>query len=275
VTRIALATCASLPLGDPDDAGLPQALGDATWAVWDDPSVDWTAFDRVVLRSTWDYAPRRDAFVTWADAVGPSRLVNPPEVVRWNTDKRYLTDLPQVVPTTFVAPGEQAQLPATEFVVKPTVSAGSRDTARFAPGDAARATALIAGIHAGGRTAMVQPYVRSVDERGETALIFFAGRYSHAIRKGPILRRGENPTTDLFAAEQIAPAEPTAAERALADLTLAAVRERFAAAPAYARVDLVQDGDGSVALLELELVEPSLFFSHAPGAMTRFAAAVL
>src|SRR4051794_40396549 len=85
---IALATCAQFAALEADDVLLARALGDATPAVWDDPAVDWAAFDLVVIRSTWDYTGRRDQFVEWAQRVG-DRLVNPPEVVRWNTDKRY------------------------------------------------------------------------------------------------------------------------------------------------------------------------------------------
>jgi glutathione synthase/RimK-type ligase-like ATP-grasp enzyme len=284
--RVALATCSYFPDGDADDAGLPAAFGGATFAVWDDPAVDWDAFDLVVVRSTWDYQGRRDAFLAWARRVGP-RLVNAPEVLAWNTDKRYLHELLDaglpVVPTALVAPGEAFTAPAGEYVVKPTVSAGSRDTARYggdsgvAPEqDARRAATLVEAIHASGRTAMVQPYVASVDERGETATLFFGGTFSHAIHKGPLLRRGEDPTTDVFAAETIEPRAATDAERAVAQRVVDWTTERFGGTPpAYARVDLVEAADGRPVLLELELTEPSLFFAHAPDGPSRFADAVL
>jgi glutathione synthase/RimK-type ligase-like ATP-grasp enzyme len=282
-TRVALATCAALPDGDADDAELPAAFGGASFAVWDDPAVDWEAFDLVVVRSTWDYQDRRDRFLDWARRVGP-RLVNPPAVLAWNTDKRYLRELVgaglPVVPTALVAPGEAFTAPAGEHVVKPTVSAGSRDTARFGGGDehprdaAGRAAALVASIHASGRTALVQPYVPSVDARGETALLFFGGAFSHAIHKGPLLRRGADPTPDLFAAEEIQARVASAAERAVAQRVVDWAAGRFGAVPAYARVDLVQDEGGAPLLLELELCEPSLFFAHAPGGAARFAGAV-
>ncbi|HYF28257.1 MAG TPA: hypothetical protein VD931_21120 [Baekduia sp.] len=267
--RVALATCAPLPEGDADDAGLPEALG-AEFRVWDDPGVDWDAYNLVVVRSTWDYQRQRDAFLAWAQRVG-DRLVNPPDVLRWNTDKRYLAQLPRTVPTAFLEPG--APLPAldAEVVLKPTVSAGSRDTARFRPGEEERAAALLAAIHASGRTAMVQPYVASVDERGETALLFFGGSFSHAIRKGPLLRPGADPTADLYAAEDITARDPAPAERELAEEVLAALPWRDLA---YARVDVVEDEGGRPLLLELELTEPSLFFAHAPAAVQRFAHAV-
>lgn len=269
MSRIAFATCAALPHGDPDDAALAQALPEAEWAIWDDPAVDWVAFDLVVIRSTWDYVERRDAFLAWARSV--PRLVNPAAVLAWNTDKRYLADLPGAVATTFLAPGDAFSAPEGEYVVKPTVSAGSRDTARFGPGEDARAAALVATIHADGRTAMVQPYLGAVDAHGETALLFFDGRFSHAIRKGPILKPGADPHGDLFAAEDIAAREPAAAELALAERVLDAVREDFGADLAYARVDVVPAAGGPE-LLELELTEPSLFFAQGGGAAERFAA---
>jgi glutathione synthase/RimK-type ligase-like ATP-grasp enzyme len=281
--RVALATFAAMPDGDADDAALPAALGgDVSFAVWDDPAVDWDAFDLVVPRSTWDYQDRRDAFLAWAGRLGP-KLVNPVEVIAWNTDKRYLRELAAaglpVVETALIAPGAPFAAPAgaDEYVVKPTVSAGSRHTARFtaAPEDAARAADLVADIHATGRTAMVQPYVASVDTRGETALLFFDGAFSHAVHKGPLLRRGEGPTSEFFAPEIIRPRAATEAERAVAERLLAWAAERFGGPLAYARVDLVEDDAGAPVLLELELTEPSLFFAHSDDGPSRFADAVL
>jgi glutathione synthase/RimK-type ligase-like ATP-grasp enzyme len=285
--RVALATCAAFPDGDGDDAGLPEAIGgDVTFAIWDDPEVDWAAFDLVVVRSTWDYQERREAFLTWTRTVG-ERLVNPPGVLAWNTDKRYLHELAEaglpVVSTTFVAPGEAFTVSANggEYVVKPTVSAGSRDTARFGGAgtdvadETARAEALVAAIHASRRTVMVQPYVASVDERGETALLFFDGAFSHAIHKGALLARDEEPTIDVFAAEHIRPAEATAAERAVGQRTVDWATARLGVdALTYARVDVVEDADGAPILLELELTEPSLFFAGDGDRLSRFAAAI-
>jgi glutathione synthase/RimK-type ligase-like ATP-grasp enzyme len=271
---IALATCSHFPTGDGDDALLAAALPEACWAIWDDPDVDWDAFDLVVIRSTWDYQERRDEYLAWVRSV--PKILNPPEVIEWNTDKRYLGELPRAVPTEFLAPGDSFAAPDGEYVVKPSVSAGSRHTARFGPGDEARAAALVAEIHAGGRTAMVQPYVSAVDELGETALLYFDGAYSHAVRKGPILRPGAAPTSDVFAAEEIDPREPPADERALADEVVAFVGERFGDL-AYTRVDIVRGDDGAGGtplLLELELTEPSLFFLQGDGAAGRFAAAI-
>lgn len=272
--RVALATAAAFPHLDGDGPLLLDALAgagvDAEAAVWDDAGVAWSSYDLVVIRSCWDYAPRRDAFVAWAATVAAgTRLVNPAPVVRWNTDKRYLRELAAaglpVVPTTWLEPGDPVRLPAEgEYVVKPAVSGGARDTTRYAGGRGAAvaATAHVARLLAAGRTVMVQPYLTAVDTSGETALVFVAGSYSHAIRKAPLLAIGVQPTEAVFAEEHITRRTPSAAERNVAEAALAAVP----GGPAqllYARVDLVPDADGAPVLLELELTEPSLFLGHA------------
>ena len=246
---------------------------------WDDPTVDWTSFDLAVVRSVWDYAPRRDEFLAWADRVGAlTRLDNPPAVLRWNTDKRYLDDLARsgvpVTPTKFIAPGEPIVLPdAGEFVVKPTVSAGSLDTDRYSPDDHVAAAAHVARLQADGRTAMVQPYQSAVDEHGETGLVFMAGEFSHAFRKGPILVPGVEMVEGLYAEEDISPRVPSADELDVARKTLAATPA--AVTLLYARVDLVPGGDGLPLVLELELAEPSLFLDTDPDAADRFAGALI
>lgn len=295
---VALATCAALPDLDPDDrlllAPLRQEGLDVTVAAWDDPAVDWAAFDLVVLRNTWDYPQRRDEFVAWANSV--PTLANPADVVTWNTDKRYLRELDAagvpVVPTTWVAPGESWRPPSDgEWVVKPAVSAGSMDTGRYAlPSQRDQAAAHVSRLQAAGRLVMVQPYIGSVDSYGETALLYLGGEYSHAIRKGPMLPRStamaspEDAAAVLFVEEEITAREPTAAERALADQALRAL-PFDAASLLYARVDLLDSGarssgsDSPAApgagpiVIEVELTEPSLFVGTAPGAPERFAAA--
>jgi glutathione synthase/RimK-type ligase-like ATP-grasp enzyme len=273
-------------LGTDDDEAflLPalRALGvEPAVVVWDDPHVDWAGFVVAVIRSTWDYTMRREEFLAWVTRTDElTRLRNRPEVVHWNSDKVYLHDLVDggvpVVPTRFFAPGDVPVLPeGVPFVVKPTISAGSRNTARYGPEE--RAIALVHARHLldRARTIMVQPYVASVDERGETALIFIAGRYSHAATKSALLVPGERANEDkLFATEKLAPVEPSAAEREVAEAVLDAIpfpRDELL----YARVDLVLGDDGAPAVLELELVEPSLMLPQAPDAAThRMAAAI-
>lgn len=237
---------------------------DVSIAVWDDNSVDWDAFDLVVVRSTWDYAPRRAEFLDWARSV--PRLLNPADVIAWNTDKTYLRELEAagipIVPTTWLQPGDRFTPPDHAFVVKPTVSAGARDTAAYPAGAASHAQQLLDA----GRPVMVQPYVDAVDEAGETSLLLFDGELSHAARKSAILRVGTGVRNDINSRSFVTPAEATAEQRDLAQAVLAAVGQDLL----YARVDLLP---GPV-LIELELTEPSLFLKHSPGSAQRFAQAV-
>jgi glutathione synthase/RimK-type ligase-like ATP-grasp enzyme len=274
--RIALATCAELPRLGGDEPLLLDALRDrgatAEPVVWDDPAVEWDAYALVVVRSTWDYTPRREQFVAWAQSV--PRLLNAAEVIRWNTDKCYLAEVPWAVETTFVTPGLAWEPTAGEYVIKPTISAGSRDTARYGPGEEARAEAHVAQLLSAGRTVMVQPYLTAVDEHGETALVFFGGEYSHTIRKGQMLRRGQTPTDGLYLEEDIRARRPDSAERTAAEEILDSLpwprRELL-----YARVDLIPGPDGAPRLVELELTEPSLFLSYQDGAADQLSERVL
>jgi hypothetical protein len=278
---ILLATCAEVPEGDDDEQLGVEAIRElgveVAFAVWDDPGVDWSGPDLVVVRSAWDYARRHDEFVAWARGV--PRLANPADVLVWNTDKRYLGELAAVgvpvVPTRWYAPGEPPPAPAGPVVVKPTVSAGSRDTRRHDdPGEAIGHTAE---LHAAGRTVMVQPYVTGVDSAGETGLVFVAGRFSHAFGKGALLTAGDQATGRLFAQEEITRREPSADELAVGEQVLDAAELRGPAARSdllYARIDLVPGEDGEPLLLELELTEPSLFFAAGHDAAQRWAEAV-
>ena len=245
---------------------------------WDDPRARWETFDLVVVRSTWDYAPRRDEFLAWAErTASATTLVNPVDVLRWNTDKRYLRDLERagvpVVPTTWIEPDAAAgpiELPEErDVVVKPTVSAGAMDTARYAASEADAAREHVERLLAAGRSVMVQPYVAAIDELGETGLVYAAGRLSHAIGKAAILRARTAYVAGLYAEERIAPRSASAEEVALADRILdLAPGGRYRLL--YARVDLVPAPGGPM-LLELEVTEPSLFLDCAPGSADRFA----
>jgi glutathione synthase/RimK-type ligase-like ATP-grasp enzyme len=277
--KLALATCADLPEGDSDDAHLVAELHgrgiEHAWLRWDDPQAAWGACDAVVIRSPWDYARRRDEFLGWVARL--PRVLNPFGVLAWNTDKRYLGELAAaglpVVETAFLDAGDELPVLEHEVVLKPTVSAGSKDTARHAPAAEAAARDHMAAIHATGRTAMVQPYLGAVDAAGETALLYFGGRFSHAIRKGPLLAPGGTMADGLFAAEDVQAREPSLEERRAAEQIAAWVVERFGVLP-YMRIDLLPSGAGPV-LLELELTEPSLYFAHDEGAAGRYVDALL
>jgi O-ureido-D-serine cyclo-ligase len=286
---------------DEDEAPLVSALRSAGARVdvtdWDDPSVDWASYDEAVLRSTWDYTERPGDFLAWAERVaGLTRLSNPAPVVRWNTDKHYLGELARAgipaVPSTFVEPGEDAAtavgqfvsgLRHAEIVVKPAVGAGSRDAQRYESANRDAAAAHTGKLLEAGRSVLLQPYLDRVEEEGETALIFFAGRFDHAIRKGPMLagpRDAQSPPAGspaLFVSERITARTPQADELAVAARVLAGVPEATGHRQdlLYARVDLIRDEAGSPVLLELELTEPSLFFAQAPGSAARFARAIL
>jgi len=282
MARIAFATCAKLADGFLDDHEAARLLG-ADFVVWNDPAVDWSQYDHVVIRSAWDYTIQRDEFVAWVRSLG-DRVSNQPDLIAFNSDKAYLGALGvPTVPTTYVVPGADVPPLRGEVVVKPTVSAGGRDTGRFDPDHHDEARELIARITGEGRVAMVQPYVEGVDARGETAVVFLGGELSHVLHKKPVLRtQGTQPLLD--------PDDPsseaavmhdddlvTAAEAGpeFLDLAHAAVAElsgRFGT-PLYVRVDMVPGPTGPV-VMELEAVEPCLYLDLVPGAAERLAAAV-
>jgi len=275
VPRVALATYdpGAQPSKDRDLPVLVQALRDAgaeaVAVPWDDPDTDWSGFDLVVIRSTWDYSWRADEFVAWAEkCAAVTRLANPAGVVRWNTDKRYLGDLAEagvpVVPTRYLAPGDAPDLPDDrEYVIKPTSGAGARYAARYTPDGHDTAVRHLARMHEEGLTAMVQPYLAGIDVSGERALQFFGGRFLHASRKGAVLAPGTAYDAAKVAHPDLVPWTPTSAELAVAERALAAVPD--APELLYARVDLVDGADGEPWLMELELVEPNLFLDLHPG----------
>jgi glutathione synthase/RimK-type ligase-like ATP-grasp enzyme len=275
--KVVFATCAALPAGDGDDDALVGALADvgvdASWTAWDTP----VEADLVVLRSTWDYPERLPEFLAWCDS--EPKLVNPASVVRWNVDKTYLVELADagvpVVPTAVAKPGF-TDWPDGEFVVKPTVGAGSRGALRVTAGDHETAAAHLATLAV---PALVQPYQANVDAVGETAMVFLGGQYSHAFTKGAMLTAdAEVDESGLYIVERLSGAAPSPAQRRVAEDVMdaaAALTDLRRNDFLYARVDLVPGADGSPLLLELELVEPSLGFRQTDAtAPLRFASAV-
>lgn len=280
--RIAFATCAKLAEGFEDDHAAARLL-DADFVVWNDPAVDWSVYDHVVIRSAWDYTIQREAFVAWVRSLG-ERVSNAPDLIAFNSDKAYLGALGvPTVPTAYVVPGAETPQLRGEVVVKPTVSAGGRDTGRFDPDHHDEARDLIAQINASGRVAMVQPYVEGVDAAGETAVVFLDGEVSHVLHKKPVLR--EQGTPELLDPDD--PASEAAimhdenlvtsgeASPEFLDLAHAAHGElatRFGV-PLYVRVDMVPGPSGPV-VMEIEAVEPCLYLDLAEGAAERLADAV-
>ena len=278
---VLLVTCADFPDGDEDGPQIVDALQragiGAEWRAWDDASAPWSS-TLAVLRSAWDYTLRRDDFLAWARSV--PRLLNPYDVVRWNSDKVYLNDLElagvPVTPTAVVARGETYAAPQAwgEVVVKPSVGAGSRGAGRFESPSAA--ADHVRTLHAAGRTALVQPYLAGVDTAGETALVYLDGVLSHAVRKGPMLPTGTAHGVhaySLFVPENIAAREASAQEITVGDAAVRYLQDRFGPL-LYARIDLLPAPDGPV-VVEAEVTEPSLFLSFSDGAVDRFAAALV
>ena len=290
--RVAIAGFSGKPPEFRDDELLVERLAErgveAEAPDWDDPSADWDSFALVVARSPWDYTWRRDEFLAWADRIG-DRLENQPELIRWNSDKRYLADLASdgvpVVETTYVEPGQRPPPIESEVVVKPNVSAGARDTGRFGPGSSAEGRELIARITASGRAAMVQPYVESVEASGETAVVMIAGQVSHALRKAALLSPDEVApvrTGDalgvaeiMYDPELVTAGTASESEIDLAHTVIRAVADRFGEAPLCARVDMLRAADGTPILLELEAIEPNLYFDQSPPAADALAAAIV
>jgi len=269
--KIRIATCAVLPEPDADEAPLAAALAaagiDAPLVAWDDPAADWESALPTVLRSTWNYAEQIDSFEPWLDRVrGP--LVNPREVVRANIHKRYLLELRArgvaVVPTTLVPRGathDLASIDAPRIVIKPEVGCASLGTRVFEPRDPAALTHL-ASLAAGGDV-LVQPYVDSVDHYGERSMVWIDGELTHAIRKTPRFSGDDERVDGPF---PIAPEERDVAVAALAP---------YADRILYGRVDLARDAHGHPMVMELELIEPSLFFAKHPPSLDRYVAGLV
>ncbi len=231
--------------------------------------------------------PAPHEFLEWAERAG-GNLHNSAAVLRWNSDKRYVGDLSaagiSAIETVFVEPGAAWLGDDREVVVKPTVSAGGRDTGRFRPEVHDRAAALIDTIHASGKTAMVQPFQASVDDAGETALVFIDGRFSHPLRKRAVLRPDEvapiRPggimvAEAMYDPELVLAGSFEADEMALAESVVAHLTERFGEVPLYARVDMLRGEDGAPVVLELEAIEPNLYFSQEPRGARKLAEAIV
>lgn len=270
--RLAIVTASRLPHPDDDQPLLAAALkghADVTLAAWDDEGIDWSRFDAAVIRSTWNYVHHIDQFLAWTRrAAHQTRLWNRAETIAWNADKQYLVDLAgrgvPVIPTRVVPRGSTHDLRElagswSRVVVKPRVSAGSFETHRF---DVAALTGGELERCARERDVLVQPYVASVEDHGERSLVFIDGALSHAVRKSPRFSTDEESTIPVAVGED---------ERRCAEHVLSVVDDPLL----YARVDLARDAHGSPQLMELELIEPSLFLRHAERSAERLANAIL
>jgi glutathione synthase/RimK-type ligase-like ATP-grasp enzyme len=246
-----------------------------TLIFWTDPQVDWSRFSLVMVNYVWGFVTRRSDFLAWASLVTSlgAKLVNPLPVLEWGSDKTYLRDLADdgvpIVPTTWVAPGENWLAPGADYVVKPSVGSGALMAARYVDAPVNAANEHVRRMHGAGFTAMVQPYQSRIDHRGETDLIFLGGTFSHAICKRSMLRPNVGEVERLWEHMDIAPTTPRDDELALGETVLATVTRRVGAT-SYARVDVTDADDGQPVVLEVELVEPALYLPGLPSA-TRLA----
>ena len=273
--KLRVATCMTLPEPDPDAAPLAAGLAaagiDATVLAWEDPAVDWDAPIPTILRSTWNYSLQLDAFLAWIDRVARAApLFNPPPIVRANAHKRYLLELASrgvpTVPTQLVPKGlGGADLGWStgqdweRLVIKPAVAGGSLGCRVFDRDERAEAAAHLAEWTARGDV-LVQPFLASVDGYGERSLIWIDGELTHAMRKTPRF------TGD---AERVTGPHPIADdERAVAEAALEPWRDTIL----YGRVDMARDDRGHPCVMELELIEPSLFFAASPAALDQYIA---
>lgn len=259
---VLFATCRDLPRGGPDAALLTSALVSrgiaAGVAAWDDPAVDWTGAPLTVIRSTWDYHLDRDRFLVWAESV--PELHNPRSLVGWNTDKRYLLELPAsvpVVPTVVLedpraedVAGRLAERDWSDAVLKPAIGLDGHGVVRVSRGIS---VAPRSGVW------LLQPFVSGAVDPGEMSVMFIEGRATHAVLRKPS-------PGDFRSQERLGGrVEPVDPPDAVVELACAAV-EWIRPAPLYARVDVVLHGDGP-RVMELELVEPALFLAFSDPAV--------
>jgi len=250
---------------------------------WDDESIDWSTYNHIVIRSTWDYHRRYDEFMQWVRAVGAvSTISNSVDVITWNTDKHYLAEVAEmglpVVPTVFIEPGHDDWLDQVrelltkgDVVVKPAISAGSNDTERHSNIDTAQKH--VSELLSAQRSVMLQPYMADVDVESETGLVFIDSKFSHAFAKGPLLAQAKNMSGGLYAEEEIGVRQPTAEQLLIGERAVKWLTSRFGKL-LYARVDLLPTAQGPV-IIEIELAEPSLYLLLHPQAATQLAEAII
>ena len=281
---IALVTTQAARGHDHDLDILTAALDAAQqkWQIvnWDDAFLDWSQFSIAVLRSTWDYYARLDEFVAWVDRVSAqTTLCNPPEIVRWNVDKRYLQELIThsipVMETTFVSQSSDItpELVTGDVIIKPVVSAGSNNTARHR-NDAVAARAQLDQILSNAGVAMVQPYSPTIDSVGETGLVYLGGKFSHAFGKDAVFGEAEQVHNGVHVQEVITARTANPNEHLLGDSVMKFLKSRFGVTPLYARIDMVTNIDGVPEIMEVELTEPSLYLHLDAGSPERAATAL-
>ena len=286
---IALATCSDLKDREDGDKLLHRAFDRLGVPIvrpaWDDLSFDWGLVDACLIRTTWDYTDRPVEFLEWAERVSQvTTLLNPLEVVRWNTHKSYLRDLERLgiptLPTHWLSAGESTDLNAVlaelgwaHSFLKPAVGATAKGTLRFesTPSGLAEATAHLKRFQPH-HDMLLQPYQENVETLGEVSIFFVDSEFTHAVRKVPV--PGDYRVQDDFGASDLA-FEPSEQVLQLSRRALDAATSAIGTASLYARVDFLTDANNELQVIELELVEPSFFFHHCPESAMRLATQLL
>ncbi len=259
-----------------DDELAIEPLNDLGWDVetvsWRDETADWNDFEAVIIRTPWDYQQDPEKFVEVLRRIDSSsaRLENALSIVEWNLDKKYLKELEdrvvRIVPTVWseaVVSAERfsewkRELAADELIIKPTISATAKDTFRLPEFDKALSDVF------SGRSYMVQPFMPQIVEEGEYSLFYFNGVYSHTILKAP--KAGDFRVQEEHGG-LISAIEP---ETEMLE-TAKQINDLIEPLPLYSRIDLVRCDDGTFALMELELIEPALYFRMDERSPERFA----
>ena len=269
-----IATCQPLPEIDPDEELLLNELRRlrvyARMAAWNDPTENWDEKVPTVVRSTWDYIHNVNGFRVWmarVERAGP--LWNPKRVIKTNLHKRYLFELESrgiaIAPTELLEVGGTRTLEEilrargwTDVVIKPAVGAGSFATRRFRENEIAAGEEFLRASLTE-RDMLVQGYLESVDDYGERALVWIDGEFTHAVRKSPRFSGQEESVSEALAISDL--------ERAIGNAAI----DWCANDLLYARVDVARGTDDKLCVMELELIEPSLFLKQNPRALTRLA----
>ncbi|MFT4662157.1 MAG: glutathione synthase/RimK-type ligase-like ATP-grasp enzyme [Patiriisocius sp.] len=255
-----------------EDKLVVEALRDQGFSVlktnWDNEAIDWSDVDTLIFRTIWDYHVNIPKFMAWLKEVETTcRLINPAEIINWNIDKNYLKDLEasgiEIVPTVFVGKGETQSLQEivdsktwNNVVIKPAISAGARETYKILENEIYVHETIFKNLIAK-EDMLVQPFIKSIEQKGELSFMVFGGKYSHTVLKKA--KPGDFRVQDDFGGtvhEYI----PTKEEIAFAERTV----EACSIMPSYARVDAVWNDENQLCISELELIEPELWFRNKP-----------
>ena len=283
--HIALATYSGLPDWEVDDQPLHAALEERGHTLvqpaWDDPKVDWPSFDMLLPRTTWNYHLAHESFIAWLTAMDTvTCLMNPLPLLLWNLDKQYLAELEQhcapVIPTSWLQKGTVVDLATAcradelmHAMVKPSIASTAYGSLHFntrEPEEILQAQAHLDTMLTN-HDMLLQPYYRHVEEHGEFSLIFIDGQFSHGVQKIPA--EGDYRVQDDFGASDV-PWNPDRSQIDASSILLS----RLPHHPLYARCDYLIDDKGEMKLVELELIEPSLFFRHDSTAARRLVSAI-